>query len=199
MLYYFHRKCLKGKKTIFKRCNFFGQTCFLHSGSQVFAYHAYFFTSLNWACLHNLSMDRTSLDHEFLDCVSWTSTALATAKNQVFIELTWKLVFSVGNEPLEGDKNLGQGESVGVFFLLQGEGRANFWLSGWEKPWRVEEVWLILASDSLCKTLNHKSEDSCQKVLTGPRTSFVVSLSYHLVVVKIKTVTIFEKLQNVCL
>ena len=44
--YYFHLNILKGKTAIFKSCNFFGQTCLLHSGNQVFAYHAYIFTFL---------------------------------------------------------------------------------------------------------------------------------------------------------
>ena len=46
LLYYFHQKIFKSKTTIFKSCNFFGQTCFLHSGNQLFAYHAYILTSL---------------------------------------------------------------------------------------------------------------------------------------------------------
>ena len=37
---------LKRKTAIFKICNFFSQTCFLRSGNQVFAYHAYIFISL---------------------------------------------------------------------------------------------------------------------------------------------------------
>ena len=36
---------LKEKMAIFKKCNFFDQACFLHSGNQVFAYHAYIFPS----------------------------------------------------------------------------------------------------------------------------------------------------------
>ena len=46
LLYYFHQKILKRKMRIFKSCNFFNRTCFLHSGNQVFAYQAYIFTSL---------------------------------------------------------------------------------------------------------------------------------------------------------
>ena len=54
---------------IFKKCNFFDQACFLHSGNQVFAYHAYIFPSchvknylyVKQTCLHNLCMNRASL------------------------------------------------------------------------------------------------------------------------------------------
>ena len=74
-------KIFKRKTKIFKGCNFFSQTCFLHSGNQVSAYHAYIFTSLisrfiSEACLHNLCMNRASLDRESLDRVSRTSTTL---------------------------------------------------------------------------------------------------------------------------
>ena len=73
----FSSEILKRKTRIFRSCNFFSQTCFLHSGDQVSAYHAYIFTSLisrfylsiKSACLHNLCMNRASLDR-----VSWTST-----------------------------------------------------------------------------------------------------------------------------
>ena len=40
--YYFHQKNFKGENCIFKKFNFFGQACFLHSGNQVFAYNAFF-------------------------------------------------------------------------------------------------------------------------------------------------------------
>ena len=33
------------KTAILKKCNFFGQACFLHPGNQVLAYHAYIFPS----------------------------------------------------------------------------------------------------------------------------------------------------------
>ena len=39
LLYYFHQKILERETTIFKSCNFFDQTCFLHLGNQVFALH----------------------------------------------------------------------------------------------------------------------------------------------------------------
>ena len=46
LLYHFHQKILKRKTTIFKSFNFLNQTCFLHYRDQVFAHHAYNFTSL---------------------------------------------------------------------------------------------------------------------------------------------------------
>ena len=66
---------LKEKTTIFRNCNFFGQSYFLHSGNQVFAYHTYtVYLYIKKACLHNLCMNRASLDRESLDRVSWSST-----------------------------------------------------------------------------------------------------------------------------
>ena len=64
---------LKEKTTIVRNCNFFDQSYFLHSGNQVFAYHAYtiYLYIKKALCLHNLCMNRTSLDR-----VSWTSTTL---------------------------------------------------------------------------------------------------------------------------
>ena len=63
---------LKEKTTIVRNCNFYDQSYFLHSGNQVFAYHAYtIYLYIKKACLHNLCMNRTSLNR-----VSWTSTTL---------------------------------------------------------------------------------------------------------------------------
>ena len=66
----FSSENLKEKTTIFRNCNFFGQSYFLHSGNQVFAYHAYrIYLYIKKAYLHNLCMN-----HASLNCVSWTST-----------------------------------------------------------------------------------------------------------------------------
>ena len=81
LLYYFHQKILKEKWQFLK--HFFGQACFfLHSGNQVFEYHAYIFTfhdimnylHIKQACMHNLCMNRASLDHKSLDRKLWNST-----------------------------------------------------------------------------------------------------------------------------
>ena len=61
---------LKEKTTIVRNCNFFDQSYFLHSGNQIFSYHAYtIYLYIKKACLHNSCMNCTSLDR-----VSWTST-----------------------------------------------------------------------------------------------------------------------------
>ena len=66
----FSSENLKEKTTIFRNCNFFGQSYFLHSGNQVFAYHAYrIYLYIRKAYLHDLCMN-----HASLNCVSWTST-----------------------------------------------------------------------------------------------------------------------------
>ena len=60
-----------------KKWNFFDQASFLHPENQVFACHAYIFPYcdvMNYlyveqACLHNLCMNRSSLDRETLDRV----------------------------------------------------------------------------------------------------------------------------------
>ena len=39
---------MKEKTAMFKKCNIFGQACFLHPRNQVFAYHAYIFDILSY-------------------------------------------------------------------------------------------------------------------------------------------------------
>ena len=85
LLYYLHQKILK-EKSIFKKCGFFGQACFLHLGNWVFAYHTYIFPLcdinylyINEVWLHNLWMNCASLDH-----VLWTSTTCLVSIKPIF-------------------------------------------------------------------------------------------------------------------
>ena len=72
---------LKEKTTIVRNCNFFDQSYFLHSGNQVFAYHAYtIYLYIKKACLHNLCMNHALLDRESLDRVAWASTTQLKSK-----------------------------------------------------------------------------------------------------------------------
>ena len=80
---------LKEKTAIFRNCNFFGQSYFLHSGNQVFAYHAYMiYLYIKKACLHTLCMNRPLLDRESLDCVSWTSTTQSVMQSRMMLKTT---------------------------------------------------------------------------------------------------------------
>ena len=66
LMYYFHQRILKGKTTILENI----LLIFFH----FLWYHD--LSIYKKACLHNLCMNRVSLDSESLNRVSWTSTTL---------------------------------------------------------------------------------------------------------------------------
>ena len=80
--YCFHQKILKEKTAIFKNAPSLVRVVFFTQGTRALRIMLTCFPScdimnyfyIQWACFHNLCMNRASLDREWLDRVSWTRT-----------------------------------------------------------------------------------------------------------------------------